>query len=123
MFRFAEPSVNQTPVQLGCCHSRFARDWSRGIAGSIGRLGRERAEHTNLWQNPFNESFGGMSRREILECELFGSGLEAKVLCEVYRWWYNNHREHGMIGSMTPVGYGEMVTWTERVQPSPAMGL
>lgn len=82
-----------------------------------------RSEPASPWQNPFNESFNGTARREFTERELFGSLLEAKVLCEVYRWWYNNRREHSRIGKMTPVNYAEMVRWTGRVQPGPAVGL
>ena len=75
------------------------------------------------WDNPFNESINGTFRREFLERELFGSLLECKVLCAVYKWWYNNRREHSRIGNMTPNKYAEMVRWTGRVQPSPAIGL
>lgn len=82
-----------------------------------------RSEPASPWQNPFNESFNSKARDELLEREQFGSLLEAKVLCEVYRWWYNNRRGHSMIGKMTPASYAEKVRWTERVQPSAAIGL
>ncbi len=82
-----------------------------------------RSEPASPWQKPFNESFNSTSRREFTERELFGSVLEAKVLCEVYRWWYNNRREHSRIGNMTPTKYAEMVRWTGRVQPGLAVGL
>jgi len=49
--------------------------------------------------------------------------LEAKVLCEVYRWWYNNRRGHSKLGNMTPAKYAEKVKRTERVQPTPAICL
>ena len=75
------------------------------------------------WDNPFNESINGTSRREFLERELFGSLIECRVLCAVYKWWYNNVREHSKIGNMAPKRYAEMVRWTERVQPSAAIGL
>jgi putative transposase len=82
-----------------------------------------RSEPGSPWQNPFNESLNGTIRREFLERELFGSLLESKVLCVVYKWWYNNRREHSRIGNMTPKRYAETVRWTERVQPIPAIGL
>jgi len=75
------------------------------------------------WDNPFNESLNSTLRREFLERELFGSLMESKVLCAVYKWWYNNRREHSRIGNMTPKKYAEMVRWTERARPSQAIGL
>jgi len=82
-----------------------------------------RSEPGSPWQNPFNESLNSTIRREFLERELFGSLMESKVLCAVYKWWYNNRREHSRIGNMTPKRYAEMVRWTERARPSQAIGL
>lgn len=82
-----------------------------------------RSEPGCPWQNPFSESFHSRARFEFLERELFGGLLEAKVLCEVYRWWYNNRRGHSKLGNIPPAKYAEKVRRTERVQPSPAICL
>jgi len=82
-----------------------------------------RSEPASPWQNPFSETFHSRARFEFLERELFGGLLEAKVLCEVYRWWYNERRGHSKLGNMTPAKYAETVRRTERVQPSPAICL
>ncbi|MCJ7823295.1 MAG: IS3 family transposase, partial [Anaerolineales bacterium] len=63
------------------------------------------SEPASPWQNPFSETFHSRARFEFLERELFGGLLEAKVLCEVYRWWYNNRRGHSKLGNMTPAKY------------------
>ena len=80
-------------------------------------------ESANPWQNPFSETFYSRARFEFLERELFGNLLEAKVLCEVYRWWYNELRGHIKLGNMTPAKYAEIVRRTERIQSSPAICL
>ena len=82
-----------------------------------------RSEPGSPWQNPFSETFHSRARNEFLERELFGSLLEAKVLCEVYRWWYNERREHSKLGNMTPARYAEMFRRTVPVQPASAVGL
>ena len=82
-----------------------------------------RSEPGCPWQNPFIESFHSRARFEFLEREMFGGLLEAKVLCEVYRWWYNNRRGHSKLGKMTPAKYAEMVKRTEEVQPTLAICL
>ncbi len=82
-----------------------------------------RSEPGKPWHNPFNESLNGTLRKELLERELFGSLIECRVLCAVYKWWYNTRREHSKIGKMAPKQYAEMVSWTGRVQPSSAVGL
>jgi len=82
-----------------------------------------RSEPASPWQNPFSETFHSRARFEFLERELFGGLLEAKVLCEVYRWWYNERRGHSTLGNMTPAKYAETVRRTERGQPSPAICL
>jgi len=82
-----------------------------------------RSEPASPWQNPFSETFHSRAQFEFLERELFGGLLEAKVLCEVYRWWYNERRGHSRLGNMTPAKYAETVRRTERVQLSPAICL
>ena len=40
------------------------------------------------WENGYIESFNGKFRNELLDCELFDTLLEAKVLIE--RWRYHS---------------------------------
>ena len=42
-----------------------------------------RAEPAGPWRNPFSKTFHSRARDEFLEREVFGSLLEAKVLCEI----------------------------------------
>ena len=94
-----------------------AKDVSRWADGKGIQL--VRSEPGSPWQNPFSETFHSRARFEFLEREMFGGLLEAKVLCEVYRWWYNNRRGHSKLGRMTPVDYAEKVKRTEWAQPTP----
>lgn len=46
------------------------------------------------WQNGFVESFKGKLRDELLNREWFRSRIEAKVLIERWRQFYNERRPH-----------------------------
>lgn len=46
------------------------------------------------WQNGFVESFNGKLRDELLNREWFRSRMEAKVLIEQWRLFYNEQRPH-----------------------------
>jgi len=57
------------------------------------------------WQNGFVESFNSRLRDELLDRELFTTVLEARVLCEQYRRFYNEGRPHSALDYKTPVAY------------------
>ena len=54
------------------------------------------------WENPYSESFNSRLRDEVLNREVFGSRLEAKVILEDYRQHYNETRPHSSLGYQTP---------------------
>ena len=54
------------------------------------------------WENGYIESFNGKLRDELLECELFDTLWEAKVLIERWRWEYNSIRPHSSLGYKPP---------------------
>jgi len=54
------------------------------------------------WKNGLCESFNGKLRDECLNMEAFSSLREAKVLIEVWRRDYNEHRPHSSLGQLTP---------------------
>ena len=57
------------------------------------------------WQNGKNERFNGILVEEVLSREVWGSLLEAQVVCEQWRETYNQVRPHGSLGMMTPHQY------------------
>lgn len=57
------------------------------------------------WQNGFGESFNSILRNELLDCEIFGSLREARVLAEDWRVLYNTVRPHGSLGMLTPAEF------------------
>ena len=54
------------------------------------------------WENGYIESFNGKLRDELLDCEIFDTLLEAKVLIERYRVRYNTVRPHSSPGYRPP---------------------
>jgi len=54
------------------------------------------------WQNGKAEAFNGRLRDECLNMELFRTTLEASVVLEDWRSYYNRHRPHGAINYRTP---------------------
>ena len=67
------------------------------------------------WENGYIESFNGKLRDELLDCEIFDTLLEAKVLIERYRVRYNTVRPHSSLGYRPPAPE-VIVPWT------PALG-
>ena len=55
-------------------------------------------EPGNPWENGYIESFTGKLRGELLDREVFGTLLEAKVLVERWRREYNHIRPHSSLG-------------------------
>jgi transposase InsO family protein len=54
------------------------------------------------WENGYIESFNGRFRDEFLNGEIFYTLLEAKVLVERWRHYYNTKRPHSALGYRPP---------------------
>ena len=54
------------------------------------------------WQNGFVESFNGKLRDELLNREWFRSRVEARILIEQWRQFYNEQRPHSAHGYQPP---------------------
>ena len=74
------------------------------------------------WQNAWIESFNGRVRDELLNGELFGSLLEAKVVLEDWRQDYNTRRPHSALRMMTPAAYAriQVARWATSTTAPPA---
>ena len=59
-------------------------------------------EPGNTWENGYIASFNGKMRDELLNCEIFDTMQEARVLIERWRTYYNNIRLHSAIGYRPP---------------------
>jgi len=57
------------------------------------------------WQNAYVESFNSKLRDELLDRELFTTTLEAQVLGEQYRNYYNTERTHSALDYATPTAF------------------
>ena len=57
------------------------------------------------WENAYIESFHDKLRDECLNREIFGSLLEARVVIEQWRLYYNAERPHSSLGYQTPVEF------------------
>lgn len=54
------------------------------------------------WENGYIESFNGKLRDELLNCEIFDTLMEAKILIEQWRQQYNQVRPHSSLGYKPP---------------------
>lgn len=57
------------------------------------------------WKNGYSESFNSRMKAEFADREVFGSLLEAKVLGEAYKRYWNQERLHSGIGYQTPAEF------------------
>lgn len=57
------------------------------------------------WENAYIESFHDKLRDECLNREAFGNLLEARVVIEQWRLYYNSERPHSSLGYQTPEEY------------------
>ena len=73
------------------------RDW-------LGRVAVKTAfiEPGSPWENGYIESFNGKLGDELLDPELFDTLLEAQVLVERWRKYYNHLRPHSALGYRPP---------------------
>lgn len=62
------------------------------------------------WQNAYVESFNSKLRDELLDRELFTTLLEAQVLAEQFRGYYNHDRPHSGIDYQTPAAFAASFT-------------
>ncbi len=61
------------------------------------------------WQNGTNESFNGKFRDEWLAMEWFRNRIEAKVVSEDWRRYYNQIRPHSSLDDETPEAFSKKV--------------
>jgi putative transposase len=59
------------------------------------------------WQNPWIESFNARFRDEVLNCEVFDSVLEARVIAEGWRADYIRYHPHSALGMLAPSVFAE----------------
>ena len=59
-------------------------------------------EKGSPWENGYCESFNGKMRYELLNGEIFYTLLEAKVIIEAWRRYYNHQRPHSSLGYRPP---------------------
>ncbi len=59
-------------------------------------------ESGSPWENGYNESFNGKFRGELLNCEIFDTLFEAKVLIGEWCKEYNSFRPHSVPGYLPP---------------------
>lgn len=80
--------------------ARAVQSWikERGFKTCFIKLGRP-------WQNAYIESFNSRFRDELLNMEIFGSVLDAKVPGKEYRYKYNHQRPHSSLGDLTPAEF------------------
>jgi putative transposase len=57
------------------------------------------------WENAYSETFISRFSDELLKREVFTNPLEAKVLVEDYRSYYNHYRPHSALGYRTPAEF------------------
>jgi len=70
-----------------------------GLLGSMGRVG-------SAYDNAMMESFFGTLQRELLDRRRWQTRKElASAIFEWIEAWYNPHRRHSSIGSLSPVAY------------------
>ena len=68
------------------------------------------------WENAYSETFISRFSDEVLKREVFTNLLEAKVLIEDYRSYYNHHRPHGALGYQTPAEFVAAVELDRKVE-------
>ena len=77
---------------------------AKRVRGFLERLGTKPTFITpgSPWENGYVESFNSRMRAEFLNRELFDTLLEAKVLTEQWRVFYNTIRPHSSLGYKPP---------------------
>jgi putative transposase len=77
---------------------------SKAVRGWLRDLGVKTLfiEPGSPWENGYIESFNGKFRDELLNCEIFDTLTEAKVLVEMWRQEYNRFRPHSSLDYRPP---------------------
>jgi transposase InsO family protein len=70
------------------------------------------------WQNAYVESFNSRLRDELLNCELFTTLAEARVMLEDHRLDYNHRRPHSSLDYKTPAAFAARL---REVDSAPAL--
>jgi transposase InsO family protein len=101
--------------------AKVVREW-------LGRVGVKTLfiEPGSPWENGYIESFNGKLSDELLDCAMFDTLLEAKVLIERWRRGYNTVRPHSSLRSRPPAPEA-IVPWTSAfgaslLSPAPVAG-
>jgi transposase InsO family protein len=86
---------------------------AKAVRDRLGRVGVTTLsiEPGSPWEDGSIESFNGKLTDELLDCEVFDTPLEAKVLIERWRVLYNTVRPHGALGYRPPSPEA-IVPWT-----------
>ena len=75
------------------------------------------------WENAYIESFHDKLRDECLNREAFGSLLEARIVIEEWRIFYNMERPHSSLEYQTPAEYSQrrnsLGLWSGYALPTP----
>lgn len=80
------------------------RDWLKRVDVKTAFI-----EPGSPWENGYCESFNGKLRDELLNPELFDTLLEARVLVERWRRYYNELRPHSALGYRPPAPAAWMI--------------
>lgn len=80
-----------------------------------------RSTPASPWENPYIESFHSRLRDELVERDEFGSLVEAQVLAETYRVWYNEARGHSALRYQTPAAFAARIMGLAGGEPLPAV--
>jgi putative transposase len=77
--------------------AKTVRGWIAGVGAKTAYI-----EPGSPWENGYVESFNGKLRDELLDCEVFDTLAEARVLIERWRQHYNTARPHSALGYRPP---------------------
>jgi transposase InsO family protein len=73
------------------------KGWIAGVGAATAFI-----EKASPWENGYVGSFDGKLRDELLDCEVFNTPREARVLIERWRRHYNAVRPHSALGYRPP---------------------
>jgi transposase InsO family protein len=90
--------------------AKAVREWIAAVGARTAFI-----EPGSPWENGYCESFNSKLRDELLNCEIFYSLAEAKVIIEAWRRYYNTERPHSSLGYKPPAP--EAIIW-----PAPPRG-
>ncbi|MGE3832044.1 MAG: IS3 family transposase [Parvibaculaceae bacterium] len=84
--------------------AKAVREWIAAVGARTAFI-----EPGSPWENGYCESFNSKLRDELLNCEIFYSLAEAKVIIEAWRCYYNTERPHSSLGYKPPAP--EAIIW------------